>query len=292
MSPYDLGYATIQPNKPFVAGAFTTVQFTYTCGHPIDSSGYLKITFRSTSDVGHPQFADPTAPNYCTVTTTGNCLIASRWDAKGHIRPWSLALFLKVQGGYLNTGEQIIVVFGDTLGGSLGWQMQSSCTNSFEFKTFVDPIATYQFKELPASPAQPIIPGEPVRAICLAPSQIEIKRPFTYYLKREDRWGNPTEVPQKLSHPGYEMEGVQRILAKDEQTGLTAVSNPIIVQTKPPPFRMFWADFHGQSGETVGDGTIENYFTFARDYALLNIVAHQGNDFQITDEFWHKINQR
>lgn len=291
MHDYDLGQAVIQPNEPFVAGAFTTIRFTYTCGHPVDSSGYLKITFRQVSDMGQPQFDNPAAPNYCTVSTTGNCTIAPRWDPKGHVRPWSLALFLKIQGGYLNTGEQITVVFGDTSGGSPGWRMQSNCVASFEFKTFVDPIATYQFKELPTSPAQRIIPGEPARAVCLAPSQQPINQPFNYYLKLEDRWGNPTALPQKIHHPGYKVEGVQRIVARDGGTGLTAVSNPILIHTTPPTHQRFWADFHGQSGETVGEGTIDSYFTFARDYALLDMAAHQGNDFQITDAFWEKINQ-
>ena len=291
MDNYDLGQAIIQPNEPFVAGAFTTIRFTYTCGHPVDSSGYLKITFRQVSDIGRPQFDNPTAPNYCTVSTTGNCVIAPRWDPKGHVRPWSSALFLQIQGGYLNTGEQIMVVFGDTSGGSPGWRMQSNCVESFEFKTFVDPIATYQFKELPVSPSQRVIPGEPVRAVCLAPSQQPLNQPFSYHLKLEDRWGNPTKLPQKLNHPGFGVEGVRRLVVTDEGTGLTAVSNPIHIHATPPPHQPFWADFHGQSGETVGEGTIDHYFTFARDYALLDIAAHQGNDFQITDAFWHKINQ-
>ena len=51
-----------------------------------------------------------------------------------------------------------------------------------------------------------------------------------------------------------------------------------------------WADFHGQSEETVGTNTIEDYFRFGRDYGRLDIVAHQGNDFQVTDSFWQKIN--
>ena len=55
--------------------------------------------------------------------------------------------------------------------------------------------------------------------------------------------------------------------------------------------RVCWADFHGQSEETVGENTIDDYFTFARDYGLLDIAAHSGNDFQVTDEFWEKINQ-
>ena len=33
------------------------------------------------------------------------------------------------------------------------------------------------------------------------------------------------------------------------------------------------------------------YFAFARDKAFCDFVGHQGNDFQITDAFWKKLNQ-
>ncbi|MEM7021344.1 MAG: DUF3604 domain-containing protein [Pseudomonadota bacterium] len=49
-------------------------------------------------------------------------------------------------------------------------------------------------------------------------------------------------------------------------------------------------DLHGQSGETVGIGTIDEYMTFARDLAFLDVTGHQGNDFQITNPFWERIN--
>ena len=48
------------------------------------------------------------------------------------------------------------------------------------------------------------------------------------------------------------------------------------------PF-VHWGDLHGQSGETVGTNPAETYFRYARDKAFIDIVGHQGNDFQITD---------
>jgi hypothetical protein len=165
MQQFDLGRAAIQPEHPMEAGAFTTVILTYTAGHPIDDSGYVKLAFRSVTDFGTPQFDDPAGPNYCRVSTTGDCRIEPRWDPKGHTRPWSRALFLKVRGGFLNRGEEVNVVFGDTSGGSPGWQMQTFCVEKIEFKVLVDPIATYQFKELPSSPTLRIVPGKPVRAV-------------------------------------------------------------------------------------------------------------------------------
>src|ERR1051326_2529457 len=34
----------------------------------------------------------------------------------------------------------------------------------------------------------------------------------------------------------------------------------------------------------------EEYFRYARDKAFVDMVGHQGNDFQITDAFWDKLN--
>lgn len=290
-SGLDLGQAVIHPRQPIVAGSFATIEFTYTAGHPIDDSGYVKIAFRIVSDFGSPQFDDPTAPNYCTVSTTGNCHIEPRWDSKGHTRPWSRALFLKIRRGFLDRGEQIHIRFGETSGGSPGWQMQTFCENHFQFKTLVDPIATYQFKELPVSPILRLVPGEPVRAVCIAPSQVLVNESFPYFLKLEDRWGNPTGRPQRIRHPGWPATGTQTVAARDAQTGLSAVSNPVDVSAADTPLHPYWADFHGQSEETVGSNSIDDYFAFARDLGLLDIAGHQGNDFQITDAFWEKINQ-
>lgn len=286
-----LGKAVIEPKKPLVAGAYATVAYTYTADHPIDDTGYLKIVFRYAGDFGIPQFGNPKAVNYCSISTNGNCRLMPRWDSKGHTRPWGSALYIKIFGGFLDQGEKIFVIFGDRSGGSLGWQVQTFCETAFEFKTFIDPIATYEFKELPASPVIRIIPGKPVHAVCLAPSQVEKSKKFFYYFKLEDKWGNPIAKPTRSPHPGFSKQGIEVLKIRDRKTGLSAESNPINVTEGKRKFKLFWADFHGQSEETIGTNSIEDYFTFARDYALLDIAAHQGNDFQVTDEFWAKINK-
>ena len=38
-------------------------------------------------------------------------------------------------------------------------------------------------------------------------------------------------------------------------------------------------------------GSAEAYFRYARDAAFIDMVGHQGNDFQITDAFWKKLNR-
>jgi hypothetical protein len=290
MTNYDLGTAEITPNTPLIAGSFNTVTYTYTCGHPTDCGGYVKIAFRNMDDFGTPQFENPSAANFCSVRTTGGTLIKPRWDPKGHVRPFNKALYLGINEQYLAKGEKIIVVFGDTSRGSPGWQAPTFPLRRLEFKTLVDPIATFLFKEIPVSPVLSVIHGEPARAVCVAPSDVLINQPFQYFLRVEDRWGNPTDKPQKFEHPGFRQTGSFTVSGKDTVSGITAQSNPIDVFEVLPQLRKFWADFHGQSGETIGSNTIEDYFSFGRDYGFLDILAHQGNDFEVTDAFWEKVN--
>src|SRR6202008_1872875 len=52
-----------------------------------------------------------------------------------------------------------------------------------------------------------------------------------------------------------------------------------------------WGDTHGQSNETLGTNTAREYFEFGRDKAFLDVMGHQGNDFQITGAFWNELNR-
>jgi len=291
MQHIETGSASIEPPVPVVAGSFQRIIFTYTAGHPIDDTGYLKLVFRHVGDFGTPQFDNPTEANYCTVTTNGDCHIEPRWDPKGHTRPWGQSLFFKIMNGFLKSGEKIIITFGDRSGGSPGWQIQTFCEHSFEFKTLVDPIATYEFKEIAESPTLCIVPGQPSRAVCIAPSQVRTNKEFYYYLKLEDQWGNPTAKPLKIQHTGFSQTGIKTITISDEKTKLQTESNPIEILEEDESLHPYWADFHGQSEETIGSNSIQDYFVFAHDYALIDIAGHQGNDFQISDELWETINE-
>ena len=271
------------------AGSFSTVKYTFITDHPIENDGYIKIVFRSAGDFGTPQFHKPEQDNYCTIATTGRCRVVPRWDDKGHTSPWGKSLFLKVSNGFLAKGSQVTVTFGDTSQGSKGWQLQTFLDEKFTFKTLIDPLATYQFKEISNSPSMPIIPGVPISATCIAPTQVKVDEEFTFYLKVEDKWGNPASAMDKIIHPGFPDSGVDFIEISDRENNLDARSNPICIQPKSTEYNYYWADFNGQSEETIGINDIEDYFYFGCYWSRLNILGHQGRDFQITDEFWQRI---
>jgi hypothetical protein len=286
----DLGKAVIYPDTPVTAGSLTTIRFVYTTGHCIDDTGYIRISFRYAGDFGTPQFDHPEAPNFCSVQTTGDCRIEPRWDPKGNVRPWGKSLYLKVMGGYLDQDDDVIITFGDTSHGSSGWYTQTFTEKTFEFKTEVDCFATFRFKELADSPVIQIIPDNPVTLACIAPSVVPRDTGFQYHTRLQDKWGNIVEKAKEHNHPGYPHEGIHEIVVEDKAYGLNAVSNPIRAVSEHESLRLFWGDLHGQSEETIGTNSIEDYFTYARDFSKVDIAAHQGNDFQISDEFWNAIN--
>lgn len=285
----DLGRVTCNLRKSVAAGSWQTCVLKYTAGFAgIDDTGSIKVVTRYATDSGTPQFDDPTAPNYTTAVASNGARLQFRYDVKDFRRPWGKTLHLKVLQGYLRKGDTITLTIGDTSGGSPGWRMQTFLEDTFELKTLVDRYATYVYEELPKSPTFRIAAGEPVRLVAVAPSQAAPGKKIVVRWKLEDAWGNPVGRPRRQTHDGFADEGIQRIVVTDDDSGLSAETNPIRIATGLEP--RFWADLHGQSEETIGTNSIESYFRFARDYAFVDACGHQGNDFQITDDFWETIN--
>ena len=74
-----------------------------------------------------------------------------------------------------------------------------------------------------------------------------------------------------------------RIKLLDLAQNVLAESAPLVV--RDGPYGGYWGDMHGQSGESIGLTTTEQYFDFARDKAFLDATGHQANDFQINNAF-------
>jgi hypothetical protein len=313
--PEHMGTATLSPPGPFVAGTHASFTLTYTAGtFGIDDTGMLKISWRTTSDMAKPQFTDPKAANYTTVTASNGAKL-EYWIERLNIRPWVNTLMIRVGRGYLRAGETITVAFGERSGGSPGLRLQTNCEENFALKVYVDAFATYEFTELPSSPGFELIEGDAARHKAIVPSLVVTGEPFRLAVIAEDIWGNPTaigrmltlqssaplrnlppNVTPKAGEGPLVIEGLVadapgdielRILSDGAEL---ARANPMRAVTRAP-LRRYWGDLHGQSGETVGTNPARTYFAYARDKAFVDIVGHQGNDFQITDDFWAELNR-
>ena len=275
----------------------------------------VKISWRTTSDMSKPQFDKPQAANFTTVEASNGAKLEV-WFDKLNIRPYANTLLIRVGRGFLRQHDTLTIRMGDRRQGSPGFRLQTNVEERVELKTSVDAFATYEFCELREQPTFDLVPGPAATWKAIWPSLAVVGEPFRLAIAAEDAWGNPTadaeavltltpsrsvrglpervaiyqgDGPRVLENLIVESEGDLDLSIAIEDTNV-ARANPIRVVTTVP-VRRYWGDLHGQSGETIGMGSAEAYFRYARDAAFIDMVGHQGNDFQITDAFWKKLNR-
>ena len=315
--PEEMGTATVSPSGPVVAGSWQELTLVYTAGRfGIDDSGMLKVSWRTTSDMAKPQFKDPRGPGFTTVVASNRAEL-DHWIERSNIRPWIHTINIRVGRGFLRAGDTITVRMGDRSGGSPGLRMQTNCEERFQLKTYVDAFATYEFAEVTESPWFELVAGPAATWKAIVPSLVVAGEPFRLAIVAEDMWGNPAsprDVALDLSASlpvdglpatvtGHDdapvvIEGLRAREAGDLDIRLVSASgaplgqaNPSRVVAQAPALRRYWGDLHAQSGETVGTNPARSYFAYARDRAFVDMVGHQGNDFQISDAFWAHLNE-
>jgi hypothetical protein len=197
----------------------------------------------------------------------------------------------------------VTITLGDQAHGSPGIRAQTFQESAHEFRMLVDPTNACVVRNLPTSPRFPILADRAVSVICLVPSQALVGEPVDIHLRGVDRWGNPAPLSGSIALAWrgtgdvrfgnrtltFERPGSGYLMVQVD--GLTGRSNPITACAGRPSLLRFWGDLHAQSDATVGTGTEEEYFAFARDEAWLDFCGHQGNDFQVTDEDWARLNR-
>jgi hypothetical protein len=314
-----MGHATLEPPGSFEAGSWQSFKLVYTAGRfGVDDTGSVKIGFRFATDFGPLQFSNPSAPGYTTVEASNGATLDVKWEFKRNIRPWSRSLYISVVKDFLAPGDTITIRFGDTRKGSPGVRLQTYCESEFEFRVHVDAIATYDYVPLQHHPKIAIVPGPGVRWFAILPTMVRAGEPFRLALKVDDRWGNPSDLveqtvrleadgpiiglPSTIRLKRGEFGAVLEGLTVDHEGDVTvrvltgsgeelARSNPLRIASRGAELVHYWGDTHGQSNETLGTNPAREYFEFGRDRSHLDVIGHQGNDFQITGAFWRDLNK-
>ncbi|MBT6430772.1 MAG: DUF3604 domain-containing protein, partial [Rhodospirillaceae bacterium] len=315
--PVLYGHVEIEPKGKFPARSLQTFRMTYTVGRfGLDDTGAIRIMQRAMGDGGALQTNDPTGHNYVTATTSSGVPLGVEYSRYGAMpRPRWKVLTIRVAGGFLREGDEIEIIFGDTSKGSPGLKLQSMVEPNFEFKVAADVCAVGHYTPIPNTPNINIVPGEAALWRAVLPSLRRPGETFQFGLKAEDNWGNPTDQAQgnftfranmavkglpdgveyslgerAVSFEGLSVDepGTLRITVHDETGAEVAQSHPLVVQDGP--HSGYWADLHGQSGESIGIGTSRDYFEFGRNMAFLDALSHQANDFQVNNAFWAYLN--
>ncbi|MBO6950225.1 MAG: DUF3604 domain-containing protein [Rhodospirillales bacterium] len=309
------GSVTITPTDDVVVGEFSTWTITFTVGaYAMDVGGGLKIGTRRQADFGQPQFDDPAQDNFTTVTCSRKgARFETFFDPRGHKRPFNGVAVIRLAAEPLYPGDTVTIVFGDTSGGSRGLKVQSFPEAASDFAVFVDPLSSGEYKRVfCASPNFRILPGPSEYLTVVAPTIVKAGGAFRVQVRGNDRFGNPTpvaasglsldadpEIEFTLSADSgraswiegvtLNQPGVHRLSLRQGNTVL-AVSNPVIVRDTGDEI-ICWGDTQAQTASTVGIGTPDEYFAYARDLAAIDFTTHQGNDFILSDADLEEVRQ-
>ena len=304
------------------AGQMGTWTFTYETGsYGIEDSGAIRLAWRMVSDWEVPQFDSPEKSGYTTVTTDGNAQLSLCYSR--YQRPYTNSLLVTVVRGSLKPGDRVIITMGDTSGGGPGIRAQSFQEAGHLFRLLVDVTGSGIFRDVAATGLPVAVrAGVPHCLNAVLPGSVEAGKTFWLQVCCLDDMGNPCpdwhgEVdlkiigadpeictyPRKISfadaaggvvrveaclalHVGY-----FQIEVGCEAEGWSCRSNPCLVE-EHPGLRLYWGDMHGQNANTLGTGTLDEYYLFARNVAGIDFAGWQGNDFEITDEDWAAVREK
>ena len=301
------GSVTISPTDDVIVGTLATWTITFTVGtYAMDVGGGLKIGTRRQADFGAPQFDDPGGENYSSVSCSrAESEFEAFLDTRGHKRPYNAVVVLRLKKGPLYPGDTISFVLGDTSGGSPGLRVQSFPESACDFAVFMDPLSSGEYKRVFCqTPRFRVLSGPSEYLTLVTPTTVESGTPFRVQVRGNDKFGNPTPVEAEGltldADPAVACElsetdgrakwiegvtligsGVRRLHLKGPG-GVPAISNPIVVQESAGEI-ICWGDTQAQTASTVGIGTPDEYFAYARDLAAIDFTTHQGNDFILSD---------
>ena len=315
---FDVGSATIEPNTPVRAGSYITRTITITAGvFGSDEGSRFLVCKRLSCDMEIPQFTDPAASGYVTAACSNPDVEAVPFFIEqGYLDDWRSAIGIRIARGYLRQGDRLTVVIGDTSGGGPGLRTQTFPERRHTFKVAADVFNINHFYEIADSPEIEVVAGEPARIELVCPQTPVRGDPFDLVVRVMDNWGNPVQrcrgtirfgntagwsgLPRLVTFDSGE-EGVKRLagvrvdgpgplrLTAVDDAGRAALSPPVVPRDAGARQRLLWGDAHGQTRSTVGTGTVEEFYRFARDKACIDVASWQGNDLRVRNEDWAEV---
>jgi hypothetical protein len=320
-----LGELTLE-REALIAGELSEVILRYRVGRSgIADSGWLKLCFKYYAD-WDLQTTDPAARDYASaeVTHRGDLGGASpdslasvrrlgvKYDVKGGERPFQKALLIHLEDGFLRPGDEVTIRLGDRRAGGPGTRVQTFVEDGFVFRLYADVLGTSRMGHV-GDVAVDIVAGTPVRLFAVGPRLVRAGAPAPLRLHLEDGWGNvASDAPARLTVDGdrvtlpavgwatttVELPArpvgpyVVEARAALADGGELAASAPVDVVDDLPGERVWFADLHAHSDDTVGTQNTAYNLDYARRVGGLDVLGYTANDFQITAEAWEEVVSR
>ncbi|HYL38013.1 MAG TPA: DUF3604 domain-containing protein [Bryobacteraceae bacterium] len=302
---------------PFPASTYQTFEEIITIGDmPMSPGGRIMLARMLQSDAGPPQNHDPAARNYVTLRCSNpraRFVPADvAWSGMhGGFRGEAQNSGFRLEGETLRSGDTITLTYGDRSGGSPGMLMNSFSNDRMLYPVYIDLESQGRFLT-PAWPAFSIQGAQVTYVRPTAPSIVQTGERFELAVRSEDdRWNRATG-----SIPGYEISlngatlrsipagseglvvlkdlhidqpGVYRFGVRSLDRKFTAKSNPIWVEQNPAA-RVYWGETHAHSGFSEGMGSIDRFYSWARDDARLDFAGLSEHDIWLDDSEWRTMN--
>jgi hypothetical protein len=312
------GAVEIRPLDPIVAGSHVCLEIEFTAGlFGIDDTGAVRLAMRYATDMALPQFSDAAAANYVSAEASNGAKLEVRYEPRGNQRPYDRTIVIRVLSGFLRQGDTITLRLGDRRFGSPGIRFQTAAEANFQFRVAVDAIAAGVYTEISDVPTLRVVAGSASCWKAFLPTIAHAGGRAKLGFRAEDIWGNPVHLhdetltltwtgavralPLQLKTRSNRQSAVlefdipkhageHRVQVCSADGTILSTSNTMLIVDDGRP-SAFWGDLHGQSEETMGLNSADAYFAFARDIAFLDITAHQGIDFQITNQFYQQLNR-
>ncbi|MHA1734656.1 MAG: CehA/McbA family metallohydrolase [Promethearchaeota archaeon] len=292
-----LGRATIEPGDPVEAGSRGTWRLEFTAGEGgIEEGGSLRVTIPH--GFTPPQVEAFFEPGFTTVETGARGVelslrvksdIFCRLDpASGHSGAWGRSVFVRVGGRGLRAGESVILTYGnaDYYGGepfSRAGARVRELSGSAEFTVAVDPdglrSAPYSgYSRIADPPTIQVLPGAPTTWRATIPSDLVAGWQYSARVVALDRFNNPAWTARNPVSLPTTPVGAPVVRGSVEVEGVVVATNPARVHPGTPGTRVLWGDLHGHTSLSDGLGTLDEYFTYARETASLDFTAVTDHD--------------
>jgi len=314
------GTARIIPDDPVEAGTFGRWAVEYTVGASgIAPGGQVTVGMHWGNEWGiGPRFqlTDPQKTAYVRVETEPDVPFTIEYELMDRRPPRdSYVTRIRVVLGEkgLAEGDRLRVIFGAGPGKIVAQTYEDP---KVQWKVNVDADGSGEFRPVDEHPSLRVVATEPVRLEAVIPSVVRVGEPVRLGVRAKDKYNNlvdayggrvrlrtdaeaaglPETIELKPATGGISIiegvrflhEGTARIEVTDER-GLEGTSNPAWVFAQEPPWRIYWGELHGHTEEICdGRGTVEEYYTFARDKALMDVCA-LGDHFAGTPQYQWNI---
>jgi len=273
---------------PVAAGRTGRYEIIYEVGpHGIAVGGAVYLLPSPFWGWSGPQTYNPDLPGYTVVETSAEGVDLEAFTPDGQI------LIITIGGRALQPGERLVMTYG---AGRAGATVDRYAERASRLWVAVDGNGDGIRAVLPDSPVVSVAAGPAARMVLTLPSVVRPGEPVRLTVAVLDSAGNAgvdfagevsltvtpsgAQVPSSITlSPAarglgeaecvFPEAGSYRIVGRTE-SGITGASNPVVVSQDGA--QIFWADLHGHSALSDGSGTPEDFLTYARDVAALDIV--------------------